>query len=564
MMIVYLIGGSNSVLPNGLKVGLEEELNNLYENNFTLYNKSLWGASSLRHINQLMTDIDIIKKSDIIITESNINDTHRFQVSRYNVSLDKIFKEISLYYELLSSFNKKVLVIITNYINTEKTKSLVISNIHRYFIDKYGFSYIDIYQYYHINLSRFADLYYTKDSKWFINNFSNDKNHELGEIMRGVGRSIVKNLSLIKNSKIIYSKPSSYELSILNASNMNSSFVENNVCYSYAWNTYNESLINITNKGVRLYTNNKDKSICYRVLGIQTFCKPKENLKINENMDGFYSSYVIKTDSYEVKKCVVGGGIVKFSRLGVEYEHILVDAYCSQFVDIYDNINDIPLTERSFHEIPSNKAFRNTKNYELFVHSVLLCRHFDDIYVENNILESCSIYQSTHLTTLNLNDKILVDLSLLIDIFNGNWIKISLIGNLFNKLKSEKKNIEDLFNKVKSEKDQLECMCKKVQLNNIYYQKQILSLQEKEIDKNIINYSKKDLKMLCNPYKYFLDSKNILLKIFCIFFIRKKNISINTKQKNNFINFIISIDKLSNKPLKKRLVLFLILLFRLI
>ena len=563
-MIVYLIGGSNSVLPNGLKVGLEEELNNLYENNFTLYNKSLWGASSLRHINQLMTDIDIIKKSDIIITESNINDTHRFQVSRYNVSLDKIFKEISLYYELLSSFNKKVLVIITNYINTEKTKSLVISNIHRYFIDKYGFSYIDIYQYYHINLSRFADLYYTKDSKWFINNFSNDKNHELGEIMRGVGRSIVKNLSLIKNSKIIYSKPSSYELSILNASNMNSSFVENNVCYSYAWNTYNESLINITNKGVRLYTNNKDKSICYRVLGIQTFCKPKENLKINENMDGFYSSYVIKTDSYEVKKCVVGGGIVKFSRLGVEYEHILVDAYCSQFVDIYDNINDIPLTERSFHEIPSNKAFRNTKNYELFVHSVLLCRHFDDIYVENNILESCSIYQSTHLTTLNLNDKILVDLSLLIDIFNGNWIKISLIGNLFNKLKSEKKNIEDLFNKVKSEKDQLECMCKKVQLNNIYYQKQILSLQEKEIDKNIINYSKKDLKMLCNPYKYFLDSKNILLKIFCIFFIRKKNISINTKQKNNFINFIISIDKLSNKPLKKRLVLFLILLFRLI
>ena len=307
MMIVYLIGGSNSVLPNGLKVGLEEELNNLYENNFTLYNKSLWGASSLRHINQLMTDIDIIKKSDIIITESNINDTHRFQVSRYNVSLDKIFKEISLYYELLSSFNKKVLVIITNYINTEKTKSLVISNIHRYFIDKYGFSYIDIYQYYHINLSRFADLYYTKDSKWFINNFSNDKNHELGEIMRGVGRSIVKNLSLIKNSKIIYSKPSSYELSILNASNMNSSFVENNVCYSYAWNTYNESLINITNKGVRLYTNNKDKSICYRVLGIQTFCKPKENLKINENMDGFYSSYVIKTDSYEVKKCVVGG-----------------------------------------------------------------------------------------------------------------------------------------------------------------------------------------------------------------------------------------------------------------
>ena len=223
--------------------------------------------------------------------------------------------------------------------------------------------------------------------------------------------------------------------------------------------------------------------------------------------------------------CSGGGGIVKFSRLGVEYEHILVDAYCSQFVDIYDNINDIPLTERSFHEIPSNKAFRNTKNYELFVHSVLLCRHFDDIYVENNILESCSIYQSTHLTTLNLNDKILVDLSLLIDIFNGNWIKISLIGNLFNKLKSEKKNIEDLFNKVKSEKDQLECMCKKVQLNNIYYQKQILSLQEKEIDKNIINYSKKDLKMLCNPYKYFLDSKNILLKIFCIFFIRKKNIS---------------------------------------
>ena len=87
-MIVYLIGGSNSVLPNGLKVGLEEELNNLYENNFTLYNKSLWGASSLRHINQLMTDIDIIKKSDIIITESNINDTHRFQVSRYNVSLE--------------------------------------------------------------------------------------------------------------------------------------------------------------------------------------------------------------------------------------------------------------------------------------------------------------------------------------------------------------------------------------------------------------------------------------------------------------------------------------------
>ncbi len=66
-MNVILLGGSNSVVKNGLRVGLEQK-------NVTLHNFSLGLSSSLQNLYELIRQEKIISKADFIVSESNIND----------------------------------------------------------------------------------------------------------------------------------------------------------------------------------------------------------------------------------------------------------------------------------------------------------------------------------------------------------------------------------------------------------------------------------------------------------------------------------------------------------
>ncbi|EAI5327199.1 hypothetical protein ONB89_001268, partial [Campylobacter jejuni] len=71
MKKIVLLGASNSLVFNGLQLGLRQE-------NITLYNLSLGGSSALSKIYTLhkQENIKIIKEADLIIVETNIVDLY--------------------------------------------------------------------------------------------------------------------------------------------------------------------------------------------------------------------------------------------------------------------------------------------------------------------------------------------------------------------------------------------------------------------------------------------------------------------------------------------------------
>ncbi|EOJ2576762.1 hypothetical protein ACM1I3_001665, partial [Campylobacter jejuni] len=67
MLKIILLGGSNSVILNGLQRGLKET-------NVELYNFSLGGSSALQNLYEICRNRKLIYSCDLIITESNVND----------------------------------------------------------------------------------------------------------------------------------------------------------------------------------------------------------------------------------------------------------------------------------------------------------------------------------------------------------------------------------------------------------------------------------------------------------------------------------------------------------
>lgn len=179
-MDIILLGGSNSVVKNGLRIGLENK-------DITLHNYALGLSTSLQNLYELMRHENTINKSDFIISESNINDYLS------PMSLNIILRNIDYFYEELYKANKTTIVLILP-IPTCNDKSKAINEAHRKNCAYYGFNLIDV------------DLYYQKNNLYDFD--QNYKFHPMPLAMQELGKSIVKNLHNFKKSKenIICSK----------------------------------------------------------------------------------------------------------------------------------------------------------------------------------------------------------------------------------------------------------------------------------------------------------------------------------------------------------------------
>lgn len=179
-MDVILLGGSNSVVKNGLRIGLENK-------DIALHNYALGLSTSLQNLYELIRHKDTINKSDFLISESNINDYLS------PMSLNIILRNIDYFYEELYKANKTTIVLILP-IPACNDKSKAINEAHRKNCAYYGFNLIDV------------DLYYQKNNLYDFD--QNYKFHPMPLAMQELGKNIIKNLHSFKKSKenIICSK----------------------------------------------------------------------------------------------------------------------------------------------------------------------------------------------------------------------------------------------------------------------------------------------------------------------------------------------------------------------
>ncbi|AJC85835.1 SGNH/GDSL hydrolase family protein [Campylobacter sp. RM16704] len=172
-MNIVLLGGSNSVVKNGLRIGLEDK-------DITLCNYALGLSTSLQNLYELIRHRENIYKSDYIISESNIND----YLSPMNLKV--ILRNIDYFYEELYKANKTTIVLILP-IPACNDKSKAINETHRKNCAYYGFNLIDV------------DLYYQKNNLYDFD--QNYKFHPMPLAMQELGKNIIKNLHTFKKSK---------------------------------------------------------------------------------------------------------------------------------------------------------------------------------------------------------------------------------------------------------------------------------------------------------------------------------------------------------------------------
>ncbi|EOH9361635.1 hypothetical protein ACMEET_001520, partial [Campylobacter jejuni] len=143
---IVLLGGSNSVMVNGLQKGLKEGIEkfnttvNKEQEKLKFYNLALGASSSLQNLYELKRNRNrtILKNAKLIISESNINDS-------WSYNNFEIYGIIESFFTELSCLNSKILILILPFFNYN---SKVINQIHKKLALKFNFNIIDINNYY--------------------------------------------------------------------------------------------------------------------------------------------------------------------------------------------------------------------------------------------------------------------------------------------------------------------------------------------------------------------------------------------------------------------------------
>ncbi|MEE3695084.1 hypothetical protein V2I21_08145 [Campylobacter sp. CLAX-22107-21] len=108
MKNIVLLGGSNSVIVNGLQKGLREYAN--------VTNLAVGGTTSIQNLYELKREKnqEAIQNADLLITESVINKLDNHNI-RENLSLSIIFKNLQYLYATLYTFHRPVYILILPY-----------------------------------------------------------------------------------------------------------------------------------------------------------------------------------------------------------------------------------------------------------------------------------------------------------------------------------------------------------------------------------------------------------------------------------------------------------------
>ncbi|WP_258460647.1 hypothetical protein [Campylobacter hyointestinalis] len=177
MKNIILLGGSNSVMVNGLQKGLREYAN--------VTNLALGSSTSLQNLYELKREKnqEAIKNADLIVTESNINEIYNNADEKEALSLEIIFKNLQYLYATLYELKKPVCILI---LPLGVHRYVAIDNMHRFLANYFGLNIIDMQSYYE-----------KSEIIQFGNKFGA---HQLAIVNRYVGKEIAKNIDCFKIS----------------------------------------------------------------------------------------------------------------------------------------------------------------------------------------------------------------------------------------------------------------------------------------------------------------------------------------------------------------------------
>ena len=177
MKNIILLGGSNSVMVNGLQKGLREYAN--------VTNLALGSSTSLQNLYELKREKnqEAIKNADLIVTESNINEIYNNADEKEALSLEIIFKNLQYLYATLYELKKPVCILI---LPLGVHRYVAIDNMHRFLANYFGLNIIDMQSYYE-----------KSEIIQFGNKFGP---HQLAIVNRYVGKEIAKNIDCFKIS----------------------------------------------------------------------------------------------------------------------------------------------------------------------------------------------------------------------------------------------------------------------------------------------------------------------------------------------------------------------------
>ena len=96
---IILLGGSNSVMGDGLQKGIQDSLNDKGE--FEVYNFGLGACSVIQNFYELKRKRNkkIFENAALIITESNVNDVYNVFETHEKVPLDIFYRNLSWHYK---------------------------------------------------------------------------------------------------------------------------------------------------------------------------------------------------------------------------------------------------------------------------------------------------------------------------------------------------------------------------------------------------------------------------------------------------------------------------------
>ena len=209
---IILLGGSNSVMVNGLQKGIREGIAKLNEGKdekeqLEFYNFGLGSSISFQNLYELLRERnqEILKNTQLIITESNINEIANHH-GYSKIPLETIIRSIEWLYEKLHSLKKKVVILLLPYMNPSFINQQIIDNAHRDCANRYGFNLIDM------------QTTYKKDNLW--NFYGCWGAHQMASLMKTLGKNITMNFNnfLPPNNLLMASNLPQFE--ILSPENM--------------------------------------------------------------------------------------------------------------------------------------------------------------------------------------------------------------------------------------------------------------------------------------------------------------------------------------------------------
>ncbi|MFY4727234.1 hypothetical protein ACOTVF_08570, partial [Campylobacter jejuni] len=212
MKNIVLLGGSHSVMADGLQKGLRSGVLKLNEEStiFNFYNFAIGGCTSIQNLYEVVRHRHILNNADLIITESNINEIYNHYFIQ-NMPLKLIYRDLNWFYKELYFLNKKIIVIILaeNIIKDGDKKNVaIINNIHRKLSYKFGFNIIDF------------DRYYFDKNLYHFSKLLEPGVHQCSIILRELGLSIMDNIKSFSKSKISSIKNDNPHFKIITPKNM--------------------------------------------------------------------------------------------------------------------------------------------------------------------------------------------------------------------------------------------------------------------------------------------------------------------------------------------------------